>query len=232
MMTLTFTPTPRSAHARPPTRTQPRTNRAHVITRAKGGKGASEPEPEVDPEAIEMDAMERMDKTMDSIAKDFSTVRTGRANVQILDRIEVMYYGAPTALKAIANASTPDAQTVVIQPFDKTAIKDIERALNESDLGITPNNDGNVIRLVIPALTEERRKDLAKLVSKLGEDGKVALRNVRRDAMKAIEKLEKASAIGEDECAGLKKGIEDLTASYIKKVDDITKAKETELQKV
>lgn len=187
---------------------------------------------EVDPEEIELDAMERMDKTMDSIARDFSTVRTGRANVAVLDRIEVEYYGAPTPLKTIANASTPDAQTIVIQPFDKGAIKDIERALNESDLGMTPSNDGNVIRLNVPALTEERRKELAKLVSKLGEDGKVALRNVRRDAMKAYDKLEKGGSVGEDELAKLKKGMDDLTASYVKKVEDATKAKSDELQKV
>ena len=187
---------------------------------------------EVDPEEIELDAMERMDKTMDSIARDFSTVRTGRANVAVLDRIEVEYYGAPTPLKTIANASTPDAQTIVIQPLDKGAIKDIERALNESDLGMTPSNDGNVILLNVPALTEERRKELAKLVSKLGEDGKVALRNVRRDAMKAYDKLEKGGSVGEDELAKLKKGMDDLTASYVKKVEDATKAKSDELQKV
>ena len=187
---------------------------------------------EVDPEEIELDAMERMDKTMDSIARDFSTVRTGRANAAVLDRIEVEYYGAATPLKTIANASTPDAQTIVIQPFDKGAIKDIERALNESDLGMTPSNDGNVIRLNVPALTEERRKELAKLVSKLGEDGKVALRNVRRDAMKAYDKLEKGGTVGEDELAKLKKGMDDLTASYVKKVEDATKAKSDELQKV
>ena len=200
-----------------------------VIARAKGK--ADEPE-DVDPEEIELDAMERMEKTMDAIANDFSTVRTGRANAAVLDRIEVDYYGAPTPLKTIANASTPDAQTITIQPFDKSAIKDIERAINESDLGMNPSNDGNIIRLNVPPLTAERRKELAKLVSKLGEDGKVALRNVRRDAMKAYEKLEKAGSFGEDEIAKLKKSMEDLTASYVKKVDELTKAKETELQKV
>ena len=187
---------------------------------------------DVDPEEIELDAMERMEKTMDAIANDFSTVRTGRANASVLDRIEVDYYGVATPLKTIANASTPDAQTIVIQPFDKGAIKDIERAINESDLGMTPSNDGNVIRLNVPTLTEERRKELAKLVSKLGEDGKVALRNVRRDAMKAYEKLEKDNALGEDEIAKLKKSIEDLTSAYVKKVDEATAAKSAELSKV
>ena len=131
---------------------------------------------EVDPAEIELDAMERMEKSIDSIRNNFNTVRTGRANATILDRIEVEYYGAMTPLKSIANATTPDAQTILIQPFDKGAISDIERAIMMSDLGLTPSNDGNAIRLNIPPLTAERRKELAKLVSKLGEDGKVALR--------------------------------------------------------
>lgn len=209
------------------------TRRASTTPCAKGkGAPADASSNDVDPEEIELDAMERMEKTMDAIANDFSTVRTGRANASVLDRIEVDYYGAATPLKTIANASTPDAQTIVIQPFDKGAIKDIERAINESDLGMTPSNDGNVIRLNVPTLTEERRKELAKLVSKLGEDGKVALRNVRRDAMKAYEKLEKDNALGEDEIAKLKKSIEDLTSAYVKKVDEATAAKSAELSKV
>lgn len=180
--------------------------------------------------AIEVDARERMVKTMEAITRDFSTVRTGRANANALDRVEVSYYGATTSLKAMANVTTPDASTIVIQPFDKGAIKDIERAINESDLGMTPSNDGNVIRLIVPTMTEARRKELGKLVAKLGEDGKVGLRNVRRDAMKSIEKLEKA--IGEDGCVKLKKSIEDLTTAYVKKVDDLTAAKEKEISKV
>lgn len=208
-----------------------RVERARMIRRSAKGK---EPEPagEIDPEEIEMDAMERMEKTMDAIANDFATVRTGRANAAILDRIEVDYYGAPTPLKTIANASTPDSQTITIQPFDKGAIKDIERAINESDLGMTPSNDGNVIRLKVPPLTEERRKELVKLVSKLGEEGKVALRNVRRDAMKAYEKLEKDGLVGEDVLANLKKSMEDLTSSYVKKVDEQTASKQNDLAKV
>jgi len=211
------------------TTTTTRATRARVATRAKG---KDDEEEEIDPEEIELDAMERMEKTMDAIASDFSTVRTGRANVSILDRIEVDYYGAPTPLKTIANASTPDAQTITIQPFDKSAIGDIERAINASDIGLNPMNDGNVIRLNVPPLTEERRKELAKLVNKLGEDGKVALRNVRRDAMKSYDKLEKGGSLGEDQIAALKKSMDDLTASYVKKVEEATKAKETELQKV
>ncbi len=210
------------------TTTTTRTTR--VAIRAKGKK--DDEDDEIDPEEIELDAMERMEKTMDAIANDFSTVRTGRANAAILDRIEVDYYGAPTPLKTIANASVPDAQTITIQPFDKSAIGDIERAINASDIGLNPMNDGNVIRLNVPPLTEERRKELAKLVSKLGEDGKVALRNVRRDAMKSYDKLEKGGLLGEDQIAALKKSMDDLTASYVKKVEEATKTKETELQQV
>lgn len=184
---------------------------------------------QVDPEEIEMDAMERMDKSIAAIESNFNTVRTGRANASILDRIDVEYYGAMTPLKTIANATTPDAQTIVIQPFDKGAINDIERAIMTSDLGLTPGNDGNVIRLVIPPLTAERRKELAKLVSKLGEDGKVALRNVRRDALKSIGKLE---GISEDEIKSLEDGIEKLTADYVKQVDKLVKDKEEDIATV
>ena len=127
---------------------------------------------------------ERMEKTIDAVREKFNTVRTGRASPKILDRINVEYYGTLTPLNTIANASTPDSQTIVIQPFDKTCINDIERAIMLSDLGLNPSNDGTCIRLSIPPLTAERSKELAKLVSKLGEDGKVALRNVRRDAIK------------------------------------------------
>ena len=136
--------------------TTTRTRTTRVAIRAKGKK--DDEDDEIDPEEIELDAMERMEKTMDAIANDFSTVRTGRANAAILDRIEVDYYGAPTPLKTIANASVPDAQTITIQPFDKSAIGDIERAINASDIGLNPMNDGNVIRLNVPPLTEERRK--------------------------------------------------------------------------
>ena len=183
----------------------------------------------IDPEEIELDAMERMEKSIEAIRSNFNTVRTGRANAAILDRIEVEYYGAMTPLKTIANATTPDAQTIVIQPFDKSAIGDIEKAIMMSDLGLTPGNDGNVIRLNIPPLTAERRKELVKLVSKLGEDGKVALRNVRRDAMKSIGKLE---GISEDEIKSLEEGIDKLTSEQVKQVDKLVKEKEEELSKV
>ncbi len=182
-----------------------------------------------DPEEIELDAMERMEKSIDSIRANFNTVRTGRANASILDRIEVEYYGAMTPLNSIANATTPDAQTILIQPFDKGAINDIEKAIMLSDLGLTPGNDGNCIRLNIPTLTAERRKELTKLVSKLGEDGKVALRNVRRDALRSISKLE---GISEDEVKSLEEGIENLTSTHVKLVDELVKKKEEDIAKV
>ena len=185
---------------------------------------------EVDPDEVLMDCEERFEKSIDAIRTNFNTVRTGRANAAILDRVEVEYYGAMTPLKTIANATTPDAQTILIQPFDKGAIKDIEKALMMSDLGLTPGNDGQCIRLNIPALTADRRNELAKLVSKLGEDGKVAIRNVRRDAMKSIGTLKKS--LGEDQIKGFEEQIEKLTGEYVKQVDALVTKKEEELKKV
>ena len=183
-------------------------------------------------EEVELDAMERMEKAMEVMSDNFATVRTGRANPNMLDRIEVDYYGAMTPLKSLSNTNNLDAQTLVIQPFDKGALKEIEKAIVRSDLGITPSNDGSVIRLVVPPLTAERRKELTKQVSKLGEEGKVALRNVRRDAMTKIKKMKTDKTLGEDEVASFEKKIEELTSSYVKKTDDAVKAKEKELTTV
>ena len=183
-------------------------------------------------EEVELDAMERMEKAMDVMSDNFATVRTGRANPNMLDRIEVDYYGAMTPLKSLSNTNNLDAQTLVIQPFDKGALKEIEKAIVRSDLGITPSNDGSVIRLVVPPLTAERRKELTKQVSKLGEEGKVALRNVRRDAMTKIKKMKTDKTLGEDEVASFEKKIEELTSSYVKKTEDAVKAKEKELTTV
>lgn len=183
---------------------------------------------EEEAEMIQMDAEEKMEKSLDSVVRNFATVRTGRASTAILDRILVDYYGAPTAIKAMANASTPDSQTIVIQPFDKTTIKDIERALNQSDLGLTPGNDGNVIRLSIPQLTAERRKELTKVVGKLSEDGKIAVRNIRRDAVKDLEKLEK-EGLSEDALAAAKEAVQKLTDKYVKAVEDEAAKKNKEL---
>ena len=182
-----------------------------------------------DPGLIELDAMERMEKTIISISGNVNTVRTGRANPAFLDRIEVSYYGSMTPLNTIANASTPDSQTIVIKPFDISVIAEIEKAIMNSDLGLTPSNDGNSIRLSIPPLTAERRKELVKLVSKLGEEGKVALRNVRRDALKSVGKLE---GISEDEFRSLEDGIDKLTSNFVKQVDELVSQKEKEITKV
>ncbi|MDA9081145.1 ribosome recycling factor [bacterium] len=170
-----------------------------------------------------------MEKTIDAVREKFNTVRTGRASPKILDRINVEYYGTLTPLNTIANASTPDSQTIVIQPFDKTCINDIERAIMLSDLGLNPSNDGTCIRLSIPPLTAERRKELAKLVSKLGEDGKVALRNVRRDAIKSMGKIE---GVSQDNVKSIEVAIDALTSDFVKKVDELVRQKEVDISKV
>jgi ribosome recycling factor len=224
MHALTFTPAvPRAFRARLQRRERcstPRAQRGFVV-RADGE--------DIDPEEVMMDTEDRMEKSIESIRANFNTVRTGRANAAILDRVEVEYYGAMTPLRTIAQATTPDSQTILISPFDKGAINDIERALMMSDLGLTPGNDGNCIRLNIPPLTADRRKELAKLVSKLGEDGKVAIRNVRRDALKSIGKLE---GIGEDDIKGFEDQVEKMTEKFVKQVDELVKTKEAELAKV
>mmetsp|Transcript_19746 Transcript_19746/g.33186 ORF Transcript_19746/g.33186 Transcript_19746/m.33186 type:complete len:274 (-) Transcript_19746:450-1271(-) len=181
---------------------------------------------------IEEEAKEKFEKTLTAVEQNFNSVRTGRANASLLDRLMVSYYGASTSLKSMATVSTPDSQTVAIQPFDKTAIKDIERAIQTSDIGIMPSNDGNVIRLNVPALTEDRRKELAKVVSKLGEEGKVALRNVRRDAAQQYKKLEKDGKSSKDSCEGYCKSLDEMTNVYVKKVDEIIKKKSEEIMKV
>ena len=170
-----------------------------------------------------------MEKTIDAVREKFNTVRTGRASPKILDRINVEYYGTLTPLNTIANASTTDSQTIVIQPFDKTCINDIERAIMLSDLGLNPSNDGTCIRLSIPPLTAERRKELAKLVSKLGEDGKVALRNVRRDAIKSMGKIE---GVSQDNVKSIEVAIDALTSDFVKKVDELVRQKEVDISKV
>ncbi|CAD7704082.1 unnamed protein product [Ostreobium quekettii] len=174
---------------------------------------------------VEMEAEDRMQKTLASVVNDLMTLRAGRATPAMLDRVEVDYYGAPTPLKSLAGVSTPDASTLVISPYDKGALEGIERALQTSDLGLTPNNDGERIRLNIPQLTEERRKEMVKVVSKMGEEGKVALRNIRRDAIKSMEKLD----LPEDDERYLEDEVQKLTDKYVKKVGDAVKDKEKEL---
>ena len=171
----------------------------------------------------------RMDRTLDHLDEEFGGVRAGRANAKVLDRITVEYYGSETPLNGVATISSPDARTLVVQPWDTKLLKDIQKAIQSSDLGINPQNDGRVIRLVFPQLTEERRKELAKQVKKYAEDAKVAMRNVRRDGMDYIKKLKKNSEITEDDQKKAEKDLQDMLDKMIKKVDASLAAKEKEL---
>ena len=173
-----------------------------------------------------------MDKTLEILQEDFGAIRAGRANARVLDRITVEYYGVDTPVGQVGTISSPDARTLVIQPWDGSLLKKIEKAIQASDLGINPQNDGRVIRLVFPQLTEERRKELAKQVRKYGEDAKVAVRNVRRDAMDYIKKLKKDSEITEDDQKKAEKDLQELTDKYIKKVDEACSVKEKELMEL
>ena len=174
----------------------------------------------------------RMEKSLDHLAEEFGAVRAGRANAKVLDRITVEYYGSETPLNGVATISTPDARTLVIQPWDTSLLKEIQKAIQASELGINPQNDGKVIRLVFPQLTEERRKDLTKQVKKYAEDAKVAMRNIRRDGMDHIKKLKKNSEITEDDQKKAEKDLQDLLDKYIKRADEALAAKEKELMSI
>ena len=174
----------------------------------------------------------KMGKSIDSVAADFASVRAGRANAAVLDRIMVDYYGSPTPIQQIAAISSPDPRSLVIAPWDATAVKAIEKAIQNSDLGINPQNDGKSIRLNFPQLTEERRKGLVKQIRKYAENGKVAVRNIRRDAMEHFKKLEKASEITEDEMKQAEKDLQKLTDDSCKKLDELLAKKEKELMAV
>jgi len=171
----------------------------------------------------------RMNKALDHLDEEFGAVRAGRANPKVLDRITVSYYGSETPLNGVATISTPDARTLVIQPWDTKLLKDIQKAIQTSDLGINPQNDGRVIRLSFPQLTEDRRKDLVKQVKKYSEEAKVAMRNIRRDGMDYVKKLKKASEITEDEQKKAEKDLQDMLDKMIKKADAALAAKEKEL---
>ncbi len=174
----------------------------------------------------------KMEKTLDHLAEEFGAVRAGRANAKVLDRISVEYYGQETPLNGVATISSPDARTLVIQPWDAQLLKEIQKAIQMSELGINPQNDGRVIRLVFPQLTEERRKELTKQVKKYAEDAKVAMRNLRRDGMDYVKNLKKKSEITEDEQKKAEKDLQDMLDKYIKKVDEATAAKEKELMAI
>ena len=174
----------------------------------------------------------KMGKTIESVKGDFASVRAGRANAGVLDRIQVEYYGTPTPIQQVASISTPDPRTLQIQPWDGSVLKAIEKAIQTSDLGINPQNDGRVIRLAFPQLTEERRMELTKQVRKYGEGGKVAIRNIRRDAMDALKAMEKKSEITEDDRKESEKELQELTDKRCKEIDALTAAKEKELMAV
>jgi len=184
------------------------------------------------PQTVLKDMEDRMNKAIATLKKDLSSLRAGRANPAMLDRVLVDYYGSPTPISQLANISVPEPRMLIIQPWDKAALKEIDRALQQSDLGISPSNDGVVIRLVIPPLTEERRKDLVKLAGKSGEESKVAIRNIRRDANDDIKKLEKAATISEDESRRHQESIQKTTDKFIAEVDKIVKDKEKDILEV
>lgn len=173
-----------------------------------------------------------MQKAVEATQRSFNTIRTGRANASILDRVNVEYYGTPTPLKSLANISTPDATTILVQPYDRGSLSTIEKAISMSDIGLVPNNDGSVVRLNIPPLTSERRKEFAKIAAKYAEEGKVAIRNVRRDAIDSVRKEEKNSDISEDESRDLQDTIQKLTDKYVSRIDEILAEKEKDIMTV
>ena len=178
------------------------------------------------------DAQDRMAKSVEAIRHEFGSVRTGRASPALLDRIMVDYYGATTPLKQLATITAPEARLLTIQPFDSSAIKAIERAIMESDVGLTPSNDGNLIRLGVPELTEERRRQLVKVVRHITEEGRVAIRNIRRDVMHDLRELKEAGETGEDEEKRAEVGLQKLTDTRIAELDELLKHKEAEILEV
>lgn len=178
------------------------------------------------------EAESRMEKAVEATQSAFNSVRTGRANAAILDKVVVDYYGAQTPLKSLANISVPDSSSINIQPFDRGSLNIIEKAINLADLGLTPNNDGVVIRLNIPPLTTERRNEFVKLAHKYAEEGRVAIRNIRRDAIDSIKKQEKASDISKDESRDLQDKIQKMTDKYIAKIEDFLAHKEKDIKTV
>ncbi len=175
---------------------------------------------------------EKMEKAITNLKREFANVRTGRANPMILDKVQVEYYGMPTPIRQVANVTVQDGQTLVIAPFDRSSLMDVEKAISKSDLGITPNNDGSCIRITFPQPTEERRRELAKTVKKLGEEAKVAIRNIRRDMVDDLKKLEKSENLPEDTVKGVQDDIQKLTDKYTKIIDSQVDEKEKEVMTV
>ncbi|MFJ6076789.1 ribosome recycling factor [Pseudarthrobacter sp. NPDC092419] len=179
-----------------------------------------------------LEAEEKMDKAVEVAKEDFASVRTGRANPGLYNKVLVEYYGSPTPLQQLASFAIPDARTILITPFDKTALRDIERALSDSEVGANPSNDGNVIRITIPELTKERRKEYVKIVKTKGEDAKVSIRNIRRKAKETLDKLVKDGEAGEDEGTRAEKELDNLTKAHVDGIDELLKRKEAELLEV
>lgn len=178
------------------------------------------------------DAVRRMDKSVEATHHEFNGIRTGRASAALLDRINVDYYGTPTPLKQLATINVPEPRLLTVQPFDPGSVKAIEKAIMESDLGLTPSNDGKIVRLPIPSLTEERRKELVKVVRRLAEDGKVAIRNVRRDVMRHLEELVRNGDVGDDEERRAEGQVQKMTDDHVKRIDELLKHKEAEIMEV
>jgi ribosome recycling factor len=178
------------------------------------------------------DATQRMDKSVEATREHFNSVRTGRATPALLDRITVDYYGTPTPLKNMATINAPEPRMLTIQPFDPSSIKQIEKTIQESDLGLTPSNDGKLVRLPIPQLTEERRKELVKVVRQMAEEGRVAVRNVRRDAIRHLEELVRNGDVGDDEERAAETRVQKLTDEHTAKIDELLKHKEAEIMEV
>ncbi|MGE7601762.1 ribosome recycling factor [Peribacillus sp. NPDC097675] len=184
------------------------------------------------PKQVISNAKTKMEKAIGAYTRELASIRAGRANASLLDRISIDYYGSQTPINQMAGISVPEARLLVIQPYDKTILGEIEKAILKSDLGLNPSNDGSIIRIAIPALTEERRKDLVKVVKKEAEEAKIAVRNVRRDANDELKKLEKNGEITEDDLRGYVDDIQKMTDGNISKIDDITKDKEKEILEV
>ena len=174
----------------------------------------------------------RMDKSVEHARSEFATVRTGRASASLLDRIEVDYYGTPTPLRQLSTVNVPEPRMLTVQPFDPSSIRSIEKAIQESDLGLTPSNDGKMIRLPIPQLTEERRKELVKVVRGMAEEGRVAVRNVRRDVMRHLEELVRNGDVGDDEERAAEARVQKLTDEHVHQIDELMKHKEAEIMEV
>lgn len=184
------------------------------------------------PKQVISNAKTKMEKAIGAYTRELASIRAGRANASLLDRISIDYYGSQTPINQMAGISVPEARLLVIQPYDKTVLGEIEKAILKSDLGLNPSNDGSIIRIAIPALTEERRKELVKVVKKEAEEAKIAVRNVRRDANDELKKLEKNGDITEDDLRGYADDIQKMTDGNISKIDDITKDKEKEILEV